>query len=128
MSSSGKVMTAIEVKTFDAADEMRPFEGKGQMSIVTVGGHTIAKGVFEPGWRWSENVKPIAGTDSCEFHHVMYVLSGQMRIRMNDGTETILKAGDVGSIPAGHDAEVIGDEPFVTLDVGEEDADYAKRR
>jgi mannose-6-phosphate isomerase-like protein (cupin superfamily) len=120
-------MAGIEVRRFDTADEVRPFEGKGHVALMTVAGKEIGKGVFEPGWRWSTNVKPIAGTHSCEFPHFMYVLSGRMRVLMDDGTQAELGPGDVASIPPGHDAEVIGDEPCVTIDLAEEDADYAKR-
>ena len=120
-------MAGIEVKNFDTADETRPFEGNGHLSLVTVGGQTVGKGLFEPGWRWSENIKPIAGTESCGFHHVVYVLSGRMHVRMDDGTEAEIGPGDVASIPGGHDAWVVGDEPCVTVDMGEEDADFARR-
>jgi hypothetical protein len=120
-------MASIEVKSFDSPDETRPFEGKGRLEIVNVGGREIGKGTFEPGWRWSENVKPIAQTDSCEFAHLGYILSGRMQVTMDDGTSAEIGPGDVVAIPPGHDAEVIGDEPCVMVDVGEEDADYAKR-
>jgi hypothetical protein len=123
----GGAMAGIELKNFDAPDEVRPFEGRGRAIMVTVDGREIGKGVFDPGWRWSENVKPIAGTESCEFAHLVYVVSGRMRVTMDDGAQAELKPGDVASIPPGHDAEVIGDEPCVTVDLGEEDADYARR-
>ena len=119
-------MSAIEVKNFDAPDEARPFESNGEVRLVKVAGKEIGKGVFEPGWTWSTHVKPIAGTGSCEFQHFMYVVAGRMRVRMDDGSEVELRPGDVASIPPGHDAEVLGDEPCVTVDLGEEDADYAK--
>ena len=118
--------TALEVKNFDSPDETRPFEGKGKADVLVVGGQTIGRGTFEPGWRWSENVKPIAGTDSCQVSHLGYVLSGRMRVFMNDGTEGTCSPGDVCAIPPGHDAEVVGDEPCVMLDFGEF-GDYAKR-
>jgi uncharacterized RmlC-like cupin family protein len=121
-------MATIEIKTFEEPDETRPFEGKGQLSLVTIGGQTVGKAVFEPGWRWSTNVKPIVGTESCGFNHVVFVLSGRMHVRMDDGSEADVGPGDVAAIPAGHDAWVVGDEPCVTFDVGEEDAEYAKRR
>ncbi len=71
---------------------------------------------FEPGWRWSNDVKPIAGTDSCEAPHFQYHVSGQLAIRMDDGTELVAGPGDVTSLPSGHDAWVIGDEPVVVVD------------
>lgn len=81
--------------------------------------------MFEPGWRWSDDVKPIAKTDLCEISHLGYCLSGQMTVRMGDGTEAEIHAGDVFAIPPGHDAEVVGDEPCVMLDFGEA-TEYAK--
>jgi uncharacterized cupin superfamily protein len=119
-------MPSIEVKRFDAPDETRAFEGHGHADVVEVGGRTIARGVFEPGWRWSENVKPIAGTDSCETSHLGYCISGSMRVQMDDGGERQMGPGDVVAIPPGHDAEVVGDEACVFLDFGEV-AQYAKR-
>jgi hypothetical protein len=120
-------VSGIEVKNFDKPDETRPFEGKGMAEVVTLAGRTVARGTFEPGWRWSTNVKPIAGTDSCEVSHFGYGLQGRMRVRMNDGTEQEITPGEVVAIPPGHDAEVVGDEPCVFLDFGEI-AEYAKRR
>jgi hypothetical protein len=119
-------MASIEVKRFDAPDETRPFEGRGKADVVQVAGRAIARGVFEPGWRWSENIRPIAGTDSCETSHLGYCISGRMRVRMDDGGESEMGPGDVVAIPPGHDAEVVGDEPCVFLDFGEI-AEYAKR-
>src|SRR3712207_1401268 len=108
--------SALEVKSFDSPDETRPFEGKGRADVVNLGGRTIGRGTFEPGWRWSANVKPIAGTGSCQVSHLGYVLSGSMRVFMDDGREGMCSAGDVCAIPPGHDAEVVGDEPCVMLD------------
>ncbi|HEV7770090.1 MAG TPA: cupin domain-containing protein [Solirubrobacterales bacterium] len=117
---------ATEVKNFDSPDETRPFEGNGQAKVVQLAGHAVAEGTFEPGWKWSENVKPLAGTDSCQVAHFGYVLSGSMRIFMDDGTEAEIKAGDVVAIPPGHDAEVSGPDACVMVDFGEI-GDYAKR-
>jgi mannose-6-phosphate isomerase-like protein (cupin superfamily) len=120
-------MAAIEVRNFDSPDEARAFEGKGQVVVVRVAGKEIGKAVFEPGWRWSTNVKPLAGTESCRFAHFLYVVSGRMRVVMDQGGEVELRPGDVAAIPPGHDAEVVGAEPCVTVDIGEEDADYARQ-
>lgn len=109
-------MAGIERKNFDSPDETRPFRGKGKADVVVIGGRTIGRGEFEPGWRWSENVKPIAGTDSCQAPHLGYMLSGRMRIRMDDGTEDEAGPGDIVSIEPGHDAEIVGDETCVFLD------------
>ena len=119
-------MASVEVKSFDSPDEVRPFEGNGEAKVVQVAGQTVGRGTFEPGWRWSENVKPIAGTDSCQVSHLGYVVSGRMTVRMDDGSEGTVGPGDVFAIPPGHDAEVVGDEPCEMLDFGEF-GEYAKR-
>lgn len=119
-------MAGIEARSFDSPDEVREFEGNGRAAIVNVAGQTVGRGTFEPGWTWSANVKPIAQTESCEVSHLGYVLSGRMRVRMDDGSETVIEPGQVVAIPPGHDAEVIGDEPCEMVDFGEF-GDYAKR-
>jgi uncharacterized cupin superfamily protein len=119
-------MAAIETKSFDAPDEVREFEGNGRALVVEVAGQAVGRGTFEPGWTWSANVKPIAGTDSCQVSHLGYVLSGRMKVLMDDGSETTIEPGQVVAIPPGHDAEVIGDEACVMVDFGEF-GEYAKR-
>jgi len=119
-------MPEVEVKNFDSPDETRPFEGKGQAEVVQVAGRPVAKGTFEPGWKWSVNLKPIAGTDSCQVSHLGYCVSGRMKIYMDDGSEAEIGPGEVAAIPPGHDAEVTGDEACVLLDFGEI-SEYAKR-
>ena len=119
-------MAGIEVGSFDSPDEVREFEGNGRAAVVNVAGQVVGRGTFEPGWTWSGNVKPIAGTDSCEVSHLGYVLSGRMKIRMDDGAETVIGPGEVVAIPPGHDAEVIGDVACEMVDFGEF-GDYAKR-
>ncbi len=109
-------MHSIEIKNFDKADETRTFEGNGWADIVSVGGRPVARGHFEPGWRWSRNVKPIAGTDLCEAPHMQYQVSGRIHVLMADGTEFEAGPGDVVSMPQGHDAWVVGDEPVVVVD------------
>ena len=116
---------AVEVKNFDPPDETRPFEGNGQAKAVTLAGHTVLEGTFEPGWKWSENVKPIAGTDSCEAPHLIYCFSGRMKVVHNDGSEGEVGPGDVCVIEPGHDAWVVGDEAFHGIDFGGY-AQYAK--
>ncbi|HEX5514055.1 MAG TPA: cupin domain-containing protein [Gammaproteobacteria bacterium] len=105
----------LEWKALDSPDERRSFP-KGRMDIVTLGGMTIGRATFEPGWRWSESVKPIAATDSCQAGHLGYMLAGRMKIVMDDGTETECGAGSAVVIPPGHDAWVVGNEPCVFLD------------
>ena len=80
-------MASMEVKSFDSPDEVREFEGRGRADVVKVGGRAVGRGTFEPGWRWSENVKLIVGTDSCEFSHLGYCISGRMKVTMVDGSE-----------------------------------------
>jgi quercetin dioxygenase-like cupin family protein len=108
--------TALEQKSFDSPDETRPFVDKGKAEIVTVGGVDIGRGTFEPGWRWSEHVKPLAGTDSCQAPHTGYVLSGRMVIRMDNGEEREFGPGDVFYMPPGHDAWIVGDEACTLID------------
>ncbi len=119
-------MADVEVKNFDSPDETRPFEGKGKADVVNLAGRTVGRGEFEPGWRWSSNVKPIAETDSCEVSHLGYCLQGRMKIYMDDGSEAEVGPGDAVAIPPGHDAEVVREESCVVLDFGEF-GDYAKR-
>ena len=119
-------MASMEIKHFDTPDETRPFVDKGRAEVVNVGGTTIIRGTFEPGWRWSQHVKPLAKTDSCQAAHTGYVVSGRMHVRMDDGTEQEIGAGDAFAIPPGHDAETIGDDPCVLVDFGEIE-EYAKR-
>jgi uncharacterized cupin superfamily protein len=105
----------ITKKNFDSPDETRPIS-KGNVEVVNLGDTTAMRATFEPGWKWSESVKPMAGTDSCEVAHLVYIISGRMGLRMDDGTETEIGPGDVASIPPGHDAWIIGDEACVALD------------
>ncbi len=84
--------------------------------IVKVGDGEVGRLVLEPGWRWSNDVKPLAGTDSCEAPHFQYHVEGQLAIRMDDGTEFVARPGDVTSLPSGHDAWVVGDERVVVVD------------
>lgn len=97
------------------ADEVREFPS-GRAEILKVGDAKIGRLVFEPGWRWSHDVKAIAGTDSCTVPHFQYHLAGRLAIKMDDGTEFVAEAGDVTSLPSGHDAWVLGDEPVVVVD------------
>ena len=119
-------MHTLEARSLDTPDETRTFtEGKGRVDIVTVGGIQLGLGVFEPGWRWSVNVKPLAGTESCQAEHTGYVISGRMVVRMDDGSEHEYRAGDAFHMPPGHDAWIPGDEPCVLIDVTGMDR-YAK--
>ena len=88
----------------------------GRVEILKIGDGVVGKATFEPGWRWSNDVKPMAGTDSCTAPHFQYHLAGRLAILMDDGTEFVAAPGDVTSLPSGHDAWVVGDEPVVVVD------------
>lgn len=113
-----------EVKNFDSPDEVRDFP-KGKLELVKVGGAMVGKATLEPGWKWSESVKPIAKTDSCQAAHFQYHIAGVLRVRMDDGTEFDCRPGDVSTLPPGHDAWVVGNEPVVLVDF-QGMADYAR--
>ncbi|MFF8843852.1 cupin domain-containing protein [Streptomyces sp. NPDC015127] len=119
-------MAGIVSRTFDKADETREFtEGKGRLDLLNTDQGPVGRAVFEPGWRWSSHVKPIAGTDSCMAAHTGYVVSGRMKITMDDGETVDVEPGQFITVAPGHDAYVVGDEPCVMLDwVGF--GDYAK--
>ncbi len=116
----------MEVKSLDAPEEIRTFD-KGKLELIKIGGATVGRAVFEPGWKWSESVKPIVKTEWCKAPHFQYHLSGVMKVLMEDGTEKELKAGDVSLLPSGHDAWVVGNEPAVVIDF-QGMLDYAKSR
>jgi class 3 adenylate cyclase/quercetin dioxygenase-like cupin family protein len=102
-------------KRFDRPDEVRTVE-KARIELVALGDATIGHTIFEPGWRWADHVKPIVGTDTCEVHHLGYVISGRLHIEMDDGPSIELAAGDVFEVPPGHVAWVVGDEPWTSID------------
>jgi quercetin dioxygenase-like cupin family protein len=113
----------IELIPFDEPSETRRFE-KGRFELYRVGPATIGRATYEPGWRWSEHVGPTAGTATCQVEHVGLVLSGRAAVRMDDGTERVLKEGELFYVPPGHDSWVVGDEPYVSLHILGSD-DYA---
>ncbi len=102
-------------KTYGEPDEVRAFPN-GRLELLRFAGGEIGRLVLEPGWRWSNDVKPIAGTDSCEAPHFQYHVAGTLGIRMDDGTEIVAGPGAVTSLPEGHDAWVIGDEQVIVVD------------
>ena len=108
-------MKSSEHKTFTKPDELREFP-RGRAEILKLGGGEVGRLVFQPGWRWSNDVKPLAKTKSCEAPHFQYHVSGKLAIRMDDGTELVAGPGDVTALPSGHDAWVVGDEPVVVVD------------
>jgi len=105
-------MAGITKKSFDSADETRTPE-KTTVDVVKLGSSTAARFTMQPGWKWSECIKPVAGTDSCQAHHVGAALSGKLHVTHSDGSEGDIGAGDAYVIEPGHDAWVVGDAPFV---------------
>ena len=108
-------MASAEQKTFEQPDEIRTF-GHGRVDLIRIGESDIGRLTLEPGWRWADHVKPLAGTDLCEAPHFQYHVSGTLRIQMADGSEFDAGPGDVTALPSGHDAWVVGDEPVVVVD------------
>lgn len=104
-----------ELKGFTKPDEVRTFP-KGKLELIKIGGATIGRAIFEPGWRWSTSVQPLVKTKSCEAPHFQYHVSGTIMVLMDDGTQLECKAGDVSLLPTGHDAWVVGNEPAVIVD------------
>ena len=109
-------VAALVAKPLDTPDEVRAPE-KTRVEVVHLEGVTLGRFTFNPGWRWSECIKPVVGTESCQVSHIGYAVAGAIRIRLNDGTEQGIEAGDAYSIPPGHDAWVEGDTPFVAIEV-----------
>jgi ethanolamine utilization protein EutQ (cupin superfamily) len=104
----------VILKRFDRPDEVREFD-KGRFEIVQIGGMTIGRASYEPGWKWSEHVGGALGQTSCQVEHVGMVVSGRATAAMDDGSIIEMAAGDIFYIPPGHDSWVVGDEPYVSL-------------
>ena len=102
------------IKRFESADESRTFT-KGKFDLIKIGDMTIGRATYEPGWKWSEHVGLGVGATSCMVDHIGMVVSGRAMVKMDDGTELEIGAGDVFAIRPGHDSWVIGDEPYVSL-------------
>ena len=108
-------MAQLQARSLDAAEDTQTFD-KGKAEIVTVAGATVRRSTFQPGWRWSESVKKLAGTDSCRIHHLGYAMSGHLRVKTDEGSEQEITAGDAYNIPPGHDGWVVGDEAFICVE------------
>ena len=120
-------MAGLVRKSLDSPEETRQFEGgTGHLELVNSDHGTVGRATFNPGWKWSQHVKPIAGTESCQASHMGYVLSGRMKVVMDDGEEQEFGPGDLMVCPPGHDAWTVGDEACVVVD-WQGVADYAKR-
>ena len=104
-----------EHRKFATPDETRAFE-RGELALLKIGGAEIGLLTLQPGWRWSEHVKPLAGTELCEAPHFQYHITGTLHVVMADGSEFDAGPGDVTALPQGHDAWVVGDEPVVVVD------------
>jgi mannose-6-phosphate isomerase-like protein (cupin superfamily) len=119
-------VASVEARSFDSPDETRKPD-KTQVDVVRMGATTAARITLEPGWRWSECVKPVAGTESCQVRHVGVVHSGRLAVTHDDGTEVEIGPGQAYVIEPGHDASVVGDERFVGLEFESRSAEeYAK--
>jgi mannose-6-phosphate isomerase-like protein (cupin superfamily) len=110
-------MVNLEKKSFNAPDERRA-PPNTTMETVRFGDRAVARITYQPGWRWSNDIKPSAGSDLCQVNHFVYVLSGETHVVLANGATLDIRAGDIATIPAGHDAWVVGDEPCVFLDFG----------
>jgi hypothetical protein len=117
-------MEKAECRDFRKPEEVREFP-KGKLELIKIGGSTVGRAVFQPGWKWSTSVQPLAKTKSCEAPHFQYHVSGVLRIRMDDGSEFDCRPGEVSLLPSGHDAWVVGNEPAVVVDF-QGMIDYAK--
>ena len=111
MAETAVNVTKLESRSHDNPDEVRS-PAKTRVEIVRLPGYSLARMNMQPGWRWSECIKPIAGTDNCQARHVGAVVSGKIHVTHTDGTEFDLVPGDAYLIEPGHDAWVVGDEPF----------------
>jgi mannose-6-phosphate isomerase-like protein (cupin superfamily) len=116
MADTPVAVTKFETKSHNTPDEVRA-PNKTRVEIVRLPGYTIGRMNLEPGWKWSECIKPVVGTDSCQISHVGYVVSGRITVRLNDGTQKTFEPGMSYTIPPGHDAWVEGNERFVCLEV-----------
>ena len=115
-----------ELKSFGKPDEVREFP-LGRVELIKIGGATIGRAVFQPGWKWSTSVQPLTKTKSCEAPHFQYHVSGILMVKMDDGTLVECKPGDVSLLPEGHDAWVVGNEPAIVVDF-QGMIDYAKAK
>jgi len=116
----------IESKSFDEPDERRAPD-KTAVDVVRLGGASVARTTFQPGWRWSECVKPLVGTESCQARHLGVLVAGTLEVAHEDGSRRTLTAGNAYSIGPGHDAWVVGDEVVVGFEFESTTAEtYAK--
>jgi quercetin dioxygenase-like cupin family protein len=117
-------MAELRFERFDSPTETREFE-KGRFELVQIGGMTVGRATYDPGWKWSEHVGAATGDKLCQVEHIGLVVSGQAAVKMADGTEKVMGPGDLFHVPPGHDSWVVGNEPYVSLHFLGAD-DYAK--
>lgn len=115
MANEAKVQK-LETKSHDTPDEVRA-PNKTRLEVVRLGGFALGRMTLQPGWRWSECIKPVVKTDTCQMAHVGYAISGRLTVKMNDGSQKTIAKGMSYTIPPGHDAWVEGNEPFVGVEV-----------
>jgi hypothetical protein len=116
MAEAGMSVTRFETRSHDRPDELRAPD-KTRVEVVRLHGFTLGRLNLEPGWRWSECIKPVVGTESCQVAHVGYAVSGRLTVRLNDGTRKTFEPGMSYTIPPGHDAWVEGGERFVCIEI-----------
>jgi quercetin dioxygenase-like cupin family protein len=109
-------MATVEKKSLNQPEQIHKYE-KAKNEVITAGGLTFERITTEPGWQWSKHVKPIAKIESCQKSHLLYLISGILHVRMDDGKEAEFSTGDVGVIPPGHDVWTVGDKPAVVLEI-----------
>ena len=109
-------MATVEKKSLNQPEDTKKLQ-KAKKESVTVAGVTITRITAEPGWRWSKDLRPVGGTESCQVHHILYVVSGRLKVRMDDGKEEEFGPGEVGSVPPGHDGWTLGDKPAAWLEI-----------
>ena len=108
-------MPRLQSRAFATPDERRIFpHGRGE--ILKLDETTVGRAVYLPGWRWTQDMPAIAGTATCQMHHLGYSISGRMHVVTNEGDELDILPESIYEIPSGHDAWVVGDEPFVTYE------------
>jgi quercetin dioxygenase-like cupin family protein len=111
---NGWVSNLIELARLGEPDDIRRFP-RGRLELYSIGGMELGRAVYEPGWRWSQHVAPLAGTALCEVGHLGVVLSGTAAVQLADGSERLLTPGTLFAIPPGHDSWVVGDDEYVSL-------------
>jgi len=116
MAEAAVTVTKFETRSHDKPDEVRE-PSKTRVEVVRLPGYTLGRLTFEPGWKWSECIKPVVGTKSCQVSHVGYAVSGRLTVKLDDGTQKTFEPGTSYTIPPGHDAWVEGDQRFVCIEV-----------